>query len=63
MNNSNDLNFLNEIFNIHYNITTPNINEILMVYTIKENVNNKINLFGKKFVENNKDKCIIDVYY
>ena len=63
LNNSNDLNFLNDIFNIHYNITTPNINEILMVYTIKENVNNKINLFGKKFVENNKDKCIIDVYY
>ena len=61
LNNSNDLNFLNDIFNIHYNITTPNINEILMVYTIKENVNNKINLFGKKFVENNKDKCIIDV--
>ena len=47
--------------NIHYNITTPKINEIIMTYKIKENVNNKINLFGKKFVERNKDKCFIDI--
>ena len=61
LNNSNDLNFLNDLINIYYNITTPKINEIIMTYKIKENVNNKINLFGKKFVERNKDKCFIDI--
>ena len=44
LNNSNDLNFLNDILNIHYNITTPKIDEIMMTYKIKENANNKINL-------------------
>ena len=61
LNNSNDLKFLNDILNIHYNITTPNINEIIMTYKIKQNKENKINLFGKKFVERNKDNCILDI--
>ena len=59
LNNSNDLKFLNDILNIHYNITTPNINEITMTYKIKQNKENKINLFGKKFVERNKDNCFL----
>ena len=61
LNNSDDLNFLNNIINIHYNITTPKIDNLIMTYKIKENVNNKINLFGKKFVERNKGKCLIDI--
>ena len=35
-------------------------NEIIIIYNIDNN-NNQIRIFGNNFVENNKDKCLIEV--
>ena len=65
INENNIINKFNKIMDLYYkmnNIENTNINEDLNEIIIKYNINKndeKIKIFGEKFVENNKDKCNI----